>query len=243
MAKSNFQVYPNLIFPEIPNRPLFYSNFVQTVDGKVQVLTKNQDEYWPIGSPTDYHGLLELRAYADVLIHGGTTAKGHSTIQSLIKEEFKKLRKEVGKEKDIVYIILTRHIESIIDYLKNPPIPVIIVTANTKVNIKHAYKNITIEKAGEDSIDIKKLASFLHQKGFKNILVEGGPKTLASFFAQDLIDEVFITIAPKIFGNENKKTITMVEGILFEPNNIKRLKLLSLKQIKDEVYLRYKMVR
>ena len=66
--------YRNLKFPKIKNRPFFYTNFVQTVDGKVQVL-KNTKDYWPIGSKLDHEALLELRAYSDCLIHGSNLAK------------------------------------------------------------------------------------------------------------------------------------------------------------------------
>lgn len=234
-------LYKNLTFPKIPSRPFFYSNFVSTIDGKVQVTTPNQSEYWPIGSKLDYQTLLELRSHADVLIHGRTTATGFGTLNSLSKEEFKKMRKKAGKKKPIVYLILTRNPDSVISYLKNPNLPVIIITTENARITSKSYPGIEIERIGKNNIDIKKLSSFLHKKGFTDILVEGGPKTLGAFFTDNLIDEVFLTIAPKIFGNSDNSTLTMVEGTLFAPKDIKKLKLISLQQVEDEVYLRYRL--
>lgn len=189
--------YPNLKFPQIKGRPFFYTNFVQTVDGKVAV---KKGGYWPIGSRLDYQVLVELRGYADCLLHGKNLASqfGEITKKSIQKEEFKKLRKRVGKSKDLPYI-----------------------TASTR--------------------DLEKIADDLYKKGYRHILVEGGPTLLGSFLKANLIDEMFLTIAPKIYGSETGKTLTLVEDYLFPKNAIKNLTLISVKKAKNELFLRYKV--
>lgn len=188
-------LYPNLKFPRISGRPFFYTNFVQTLDGKVGV---SKPGYWPIGSRVDYEVLTELRAHSDCLIHGKNLARefGSITKQNLNKPFFKKLRKRLGK---------------------NPELPY--------------YVGIH---------DLSKLIEELKRKGYKNILVEGGPTLLGSFLKENLIDEIFITIAPKIYGSSGD-TLTLVEGQLFLPKTTKKLKLLSVKPIKNELFLRYRV--
>ena len=189
--------YPNLKFPKVKNRPFFYTNFVQTVDGKVSV---REPGYWPIGSKQDYKILTELRAYADCLIHGKNLYKEFGTVakKNIQKEEFKSLRINLGKNPNLPYI-----------------------------TGKH---------------DLKKLSKDLYKKGYRNVLVEGGPTLLGSFLKEGLMDEVFLTIAPKIFGSENNVTLTLVEGQLFPEDKTKDLQLLSIKQIKDELFLRYRVL-
>lgn len=174
--------YPNLSFPKIKNRPFFFTNFVQTIDGKTAVSKKG---YWPIGSSVDHQILLELRSHADCLIHGKNLARefGKQTLKSLKKHH-----------PNLPYLIANR--------------------------------------------DLKKLVSDIYQKGYRKVLVEGGPTLLASFLKEDLLDEIFLTIAPKIFGS-SKDTLTLVESYLFPPSKIKKFKLISVKKIKDEVFLRY----
>lgn len=186
--------YPNLKFPEVKGRPYFYTNFVQTLDGKVQVKAPG---YWPIGSRKDYEVLTELRAYADCLIHGKNLYNefGEITKKSLDKKEFKALRKKLGKNPELPYIVGIH--------------------------------------------DLKKLVQQLNSKGYQQILVEGGPTLLGSFLKENLIDEIFLTIAPKIYGTETGKTLTLVEGYLFPPKSTKKLKLLSVKPFNDELFLRY----
>jgi len=225
--KSMF--YPNLRFPKRANRPFFYTNFVSTVDGKVQVL-KNTKDYWPIGSKTDHKVLLELRAYADCLIHGRNLASefGEITIDSLNKSAFKKMRKRLGKNPNLPYYVVTNHPQE----LSNLGSGVTVIGSN-----------------------LKQLSNDLHKKGYKNVLVEGGPTLLGSFLKENLIDEIFLTIAPKIFGNEQGSTLSLVEGVLFSArkqspskarglfpkNSVKTLSLLSIKKLGSELYLRYKI--
>lgn len=209
-------VYPNLKFPKQNKRPFFYTNFAVTLDGKVQVLNSS-NAYWPIGSDIDKEILIELRAYADCLIHGKNLAKefGRITESSLNKPSFRKLRTDLGKSPDLPYYIVTNHPEKLAD-----------------LNIK-----ATVAPS-----DLISLSQELNKKGYKNILVEGGPTLLGSFLRENLIDEVFLTLVPKIFGSGQKLTLTLVEGILFPPEKIKSLKLLSLKQVENEVFLRYQVI-
>ncbi len=201
-------LYPNLKFPKITKRPFFYTNFVQTVDGKVQV---NEGGYWPIGSRKDYEVLTELRTYADCLIHGGNLARefGENTIQSINKKLFKQMRRVQGKASLLPYYIVTKH--------------------------PNEFKNIS---ATIFSGNLSDLVEELRDAGYKNILVEGGPILLGSFLKMSLIDEIFLTIAPKIYGSKPNSTKTLIEGILLPPNKFK-LKLISVKKIKDELFLRY----
>ncbi len=210
-------LYPKLKFVNHhKDRPFFYTNFVQTVDGKVQVLDNTKD-YWPIGSKEDHDVLIELRSYADCLIHGSNLARqfGEFTFHSINKPEFKQMRTAKGKSADLPYYIIT----------KNPK--------SLSVNLKDAATIF----AG----DLSNLVSELKNKGFNHVLVEGGPTLLGSFLRENLLDEIFLTISPKIFGNVKNRTLTLVEGYLFPSKSIKHLTLLSVKKLESELYLRYKV--
>ena len=187
-------LYPNLKFRTPKNRPFFYTNFVQTLDGKVAV---KGDGYWPIGSKTDHEVMVELRAHADALIHGKNLYKefGNITAENLKKASFRSLRAKLGRNPDLPYYQATHNLKKLVQELKN--------------------------------------------KGYKNVLIEGGPTLLGSFLKEGLLDEIFITIAPKIYGTKEGQTLTLVEGYLFPKNSTKKLRLNSVKPIKDELFLRY----
>lgn len=227
-------VYPKLDFPKLKLRPYFYSNFVTTVDGKAQVL-KNSKKYWPLGSKLDFQTLQDLRESADCLIHGKTTAIENPTLQSLGKL----------KSPPKLYIVLSNHPgNELVECLENPPkgIKTIIVTNEEAVIPKELLTHVIVIQLGRESVDLKRLSEFLKKEGIKKALVEGGPTLMGPFFEEDLIDEIFLTIAPKIVGGKLGETLTMVEGGLLSPEKVKKLELISSKAIESELYLRYKVL-
>lgn len=204
-------LYQNLSFPRTKT-PYFYTNFVSTIDGKVQVL-ENTEKYWPLGSQLDYETLIELRTYADVLIHGAKTALAHPTLVSLSKPAFHEERERVGKKNPILYIVISNHpTNNLIPKLTStsPHVKTMVITSEKAAVSKDLEKAVAIIRLGKKTVDLSLLPMFLTKQKLKHILVEGGPTLMGSFFKADLIDEIFLTITPKIVGNTDNKTLTMV---------------------------------
>lgn len=79
------------------------------------------------------------------------------------------------------------------------------------------------------------VVELLEQKGFESAILGGGAKTNAEFLKAGLVDEILLTIEPKLFG----QGIALTEGEDFDLN----LKLLESKEIGDgAVVLRYKVI-
>lgn len=212
-------LYQNLSLPTNSSRPFLFSSFVATADGKTYV---NKKDYWPIGSRTDYESFTRLRAHADAIIDGKQTAIrfAKNMIETLHSESFQQLRSSIGKKGIAQYVILTKHPdEELTTILKNPYSYIPIITGN----------------------DIQDVVADLYKNGAQHIFIDGGPHVLASFFKAHLIDELFLTIAPRIFGNRENAAITMVEGILLEPNEV-TLELVLMERVENEVFLRYKIL-
>lgn len=239
-------VYPKNLFSGIKKIPFFYSNFISTIDGKVQVCNNQTAKYWPIGSQLDFETLLWLRAHADVLIHGRKTAEGFNTLKSLAKKEFRENRKKLGKSTYLIYMVLSNNpTNKLLQVLKDPPIGVrsLLITNHQPHQPQPlGLRSVEILKMGNNSIDLRELTSYFKKNNLHKILIEGGPTLMASFLKENLIDEMFVTIAPKIFGNQDKQTITMIEGHLFPPDKIPQFDLISVKNIQSELYLRYRRI-
>jgi riboflavin biosynthesis pyrimidine reductase len=234
-------VYNNLTFPSEAKYPYFYSNFVATVDGKVQIL-ENTSAYWPLGSKTDYETLIELRTYADVLIHGSTTALFHPTSISLSKEAFHEARKRTGRA-EILYVAISNHpSDDLIPKLasNHPLVKTMVITSEAAKVPSNLAEAVEIVRLGKERVDVALLSNFFAERRKKYILVEGGPNLMGSFYKAHLIDEIFLTIAPKVVGNEKDKTISMVEGYLYPPSQVPSYDLVSCIPIENEVYLRYR---
>ena len=72
------------------------------------------------------------------------------------------------------------------------------------------------------------------ENGCSGIVIAGGGRTSAAFLEADLIDEIFFSVHPLIFGNG----VRPFEGVIFE----KLLKLIDSRQLEDGlVELHYKV--
>jgi diaminohydroxyphosphoribosylaminopyrimidine deaminase/5-amino-6-(5-phosphoribosylamino)uracil reductase len=81
-----------------------------------------------------------------------------------------------------------------------------------------------------DSISLDDILTELGRRGVIQLLVEGGPRTLQSFFGSDLVNELTVFFAPCLIGSE---------GLSFyrsrEPRSVteiqRRLKLASVRAV------------
>lgn len=233
-------MYPNLQLPTLPDRPFFYANFVQSIDGKVQV-TADPKAYWPLGSEEDFDTLLGLRAYADVLIHGKNTATAFRTLDRLGSNAFQERRKEITS-KSILYVVVSGHPDaSLVPFLENLPagVTVLLVTTNEAEIIPELAK-VPLLRCGGQTVMVRKLSEYLRSQGMQRVLLEGGPHLFASFVRENLLDELFLTITPKLIGSTGTDTLTLLEGFRFPPTEVPTCSLVSVLQHEQELYLRYR---
>jgi len=81
------------------------------------------------------------------------------------------------------------------------------------------------------------MASLRSDRGIRGIVCEGGPVLHANLIAAGLVDELFVTIAPKLAG---PGAPALVEGSL---GGIPELDLLSLHEAGGELFARYRVRR
>lgn len=81
----------------------------------------------------------------------------------------------------------------------------------------------------------------LAAQGVQRVLVEGGGDLLAQLLAQDLVDEVNVTLCPLLLGGV--KAPTLLDGPGFSVDDARRLQLIDLRRAGDELFLRYAVIR
>jgi riboflavin biosynthesis pyrimidine reductase len=232
-------LYEDILLPTLPERPYFYANFVQTLDGKVA--TTPSEGYWPLGSRTDHATLVTLRTHADALVHGKATALSSSTTKVLSDEAFQQRRIGLSKPAELPYFIVSNHPDQeLLELLARPS--AYKSTLVTSSSNREMCKGLTVDVLyfEDESSTLLGLADQLFLTGHRKVLLEGGPHLFTSFLAAGLVDELFITISPRFIGNQPEQTLTMGEGILFDPEKVAHFELLSVQPIEDEVYLHYR---
>nr|AIA17684.1 RibD C-terminal domain protein [uncultured bacterium] len=230
---------PLYSFKKPANRPFIYASFVSTLDGKIIV---KEPGYWPIGTANDYEFFTHLRAHADVIVDGKNTALmfGHKTIETIQSDFFKQIRKNLGKESPVEYVVVTsKPNASLLAQFDRGYKPYIATLHSSQHSGYDRSKIIAI--SGQTHINLSKLMSEFEKRNWHYVFVDGGPTLILALLAENLLDELFITLAPKIFGSKQGKTMTLAEGQLFPPEDIKKFKLISSEVVGDEVFLRYQI--
>jgi 5-amino-6-(5-phosphoribosylamino)uracil reductase len=93
----------------------------------------------------------------------------------------------------------------------------------------------------DQQIDWVKALAQLKKLGLQKLAVLGGGELVASLLAVDAIDEFWLTVCPVILGGNNAPT--PVEGEGFLALQARRLKLLSVQQVEEEIFLHYQLQR
>ena len=74
----------------------------------------------------------------------------------------------------------------------------------------------------------------------KLLLHEGGPILFGYFVAHGFMDELFLTVAPQLAGRDAKRPRPgVISGVEFLPETAPWMKLVSVKQSSNHLYLRY----
>lgn len=95
---------------------------------------------------------------------------------------------------------------------------------------------IVVESGPDGRVDLPALLRELRGEGVRSLLCEGGPTLHASLEAAALVDELFLTIAPKLSGGEGPR---ILEGPLPQ---VAELELAWLLEEDGELFARYKRV-
>ena len=76
------------------------------------------------------------------------------------------------------------------------------------------------------------------------MLIEAGPRLMSDFFAERLLDELFLTLAPQVAGRDGGvERPGLVSGKLFAPDHPVWGTLVGLKRGGDHLLLRYAFAR
>ena len=96
----------------------------------------------------------------------------------------------------------------------------------------------TLVELGSSRVDVLRLLEWLAvERGCATVLCEGGGVLVADLFAARAVDELYVTVVPRVLGGASAPT--MVEGDGFEPDAIPDAKLASVETIGDELFVRY----
>jgi riboflavin biosynthesis pyrimidine reductase len=243
-----------LEIPVAPDRPTLLANFVSTLDGIVALGPGEERGGGVISGrfEPDRFVMALVRAAADVLLMGAGTIAGTSstnwTAEHLQPDHAAALarwRTDLGLAPHSTTVIVTGSGDVRLGRrgVGDPSVPVIFATTASgaqRLGGLDLPSHVGIEPVGTGAeISPNELSTFLGRFGGQVVLCEGGPHLLGDLVAANVVDELFLTIAPQVIGRETGR-LGLVEGIGLAPDQARWQDLVSVKRAEDHLFLRYR---
>jgi riboflavin-specific deaminase-like protein len=198
----------DLVAKQLPDRPYVVTNFALTLDGHATISGRSG----PIGSDADTAMLVGLRTRVDAVMIGAGTMRAER-YGRIVGDPAKRQRRErEGLPHDPLVVIVSGRLELPWD----APLftegfgRVLIATSSDKDPPETATPVRVLRHA--DSVDLAELLRHLrHERGVRALLCEGGPRLHAQLVAGALVDELFVTHAPKLAGGVGPGLVSELE--------------------------------
>ena len=226
-----------------------YANFVSSIDGIVAreggtaasggiISGRNEMDRFVMGL---------LRAFADaVLVGAGTVrAEGRKAMWTseyvfpAATEAFTTLRRSLQREKTPRLVIVTARGDLEPSQRSLQVGALVLTTMAAAPRLRKALPQATEVRAVSDgdSVGVDEIFATLQAEGYRTILTEGGPHLFGQLVARHRVNELFMTVSPKLVGRHDR-SFGLIRGVDFG-RTFKGGQLLSVRRADSYLFLRY----
>ncbi len=221
--------------------PFVLVNMAMTADGKVATANRAHSSF---SSRRDREHLLELRATADAVLAGARTVDSNPVHLGPGPAKYRRQRLIHGLAEYNLRVIVSGSgsVDPNAAIFRHRFSPIIILTTergSASLRRKLRSPEVEVKVCGAREIDFGAALCWLrHEWGVKRLLCEGGGELNGALCRARLVDELHLTICPKVFGGRIAPTIADGRG---SPTlaGAAPFKLKSAKQVGDELFLVY----
>jgi len=220
-------------------RPRVLVNFAMTVDGKVSTTKLSPANFT---SKQDKRRLLEIRSLGDALLVGASTVQADNMSMGLPDEDLRKARRERGQSEYPLRVVVSSSgdISTRLNIFNHQFSPIVIYsTRRMNAANQEALKTRAELRLSEgERVHLPYLLNDLYQNyRVRTLVCEGGPRLARSLVEIGAIDELFLTVAPILFGGAEAPGLLGRAGPFLSASRIYRLE--SMKVLSGECYLHY----
>ena len=224
-------------------RPFVSINMAMTADGKITSARREEPRF---ASRYDKKIMDRLRAEADAVLVGAGTLRADDPPLHVRDAEMIAHRRSLGKPEGLINVLVTAGAaidpKSRFFSAGDAAARIVATVEDAPVDRIDRLRAIAeVWTVGHGSVDLPELLARLKSRGIERLLVEGGGELNWGFVRDDLVDELYITIAPAILGGREAPTLCEGEGLAMAQR--RRLLLVSTEIVAGEIFCRYEFVR
>jgi riboflavin-specific deaminase-like protein len=219
------QVYPELATASVeevvrgldyeaagpPARPYVFANMIGTADGKAAI----GGRAGPLGNEADRVLFMQLRTVPDAILVGSGTLRAERYGRLVRDPALRERRSQRGLEPEPLGVVVTRSGRLPFDIpLFSEPGSRVLVYTSVETPFPETAAEVGIIRMREGELTMTSvLESLRGDYGVRSVLCEGGPTVLAALLAEDVLDELFLSIAPKLAGGREVPTVVDGTGL------------------------------
>jgi riboflavin-specific deaminase-like protein len=217
-----------------PDRPYLVLNMVSSLDGRATLDWRTK------GLSTEMDRLLfhHLRTQADAVMVGAGTVRIERYGRMAKSEELRDKRETEGLARDPLAVVVSGRLDLPADLpLLNDPEQRVVIATGSDAELPGLGPQVEYARVGDDLPLL--MARLREDHGIRSILCEGGPTLNSHLLAAGLVDELFLTLNPKLIGGA--AALTIVAGReLVDPAE---LELVSVAYGDGDLFTRWRVVQ
>jgi riboflavin biosynthesis pyrimidine reductase len=219
-------------------RPRVLLNMVATVDGRASLGGRSG----PIAGPADRQLFHALRASVDAIMAGAGTMRVERYGRLIRDEARRRLRRQRGLSPEPLACIVSASLALPPDLplLAEPDAHVAVLTPSDAELPPTAARVDYVRAGGGGKLDLAGALSELRSRyGVEVLLCEGGPHLNSQLCAAGLVDELFVSVSPKLLGGDppDAEPLRILAGEEFDAPL--EVELLGVHEYDSDLFLRY----
>ena len=223
-------------------RPHVSVNMAMSLDGKI---TTYRREDISLGTKHDRRLMDELRADAKAVIVGSGTVRHDGFPIHMRYPDLEARRVARGWPPHPINVTMSRTLDlpSNRPFFQHANTEKIVFTTNAApdARVKRFSRFAEVLVLPKRTLSPTTVLENLRQRGVDRVLLEGGGEVHFAFAKEGAIDDVYITLTPRLIGGAAAPTIMDGKGFLAADHL--NLRLLTTERIGDELFLKYTVDR
>jgi riboflavin-specific deaminase-like protein len=217
-----------------PDRPHLALNMVSSLDGKATIEWRTKG----LSTELDRELFHHLRTQADAVMVGAGTARIERYGRIAKSDELRDKREREGLARDPLAVVVSARLDLPADLpLLNDPEQRVLIATGSDATLPDLGEQVDYARVRDDLPLL--MARLRHDHGVRSVLCEGGPTLNSHLLAGGLVDELFLTLHPKLTGGA--AALTIVAGReLVEPAE---LELTSVAEGGGDLFTRWRVVQ
>jgi riboflavin-specific deaminase-like protein len=185
-----------------PGRPYLALNMVSSLDGKAAIDWRTKG----LSTELDRQLFHHLRTQADAVMVGAGTLRAERYGRVTKTEELRDKRVAEGLARDPLAVIVSGRLDLPADLpILNDPAQRVVIATASDASLPGLGPQVEYARVADDLPLL--MARLREDHGVRSVLCEGGPTLNSHLLAAGLVDELFLTLNPKLVGGAAALTI------------------------------------